>query len=89
MKTTVIKEFTNARNYRLNKNGNSAIFFLYVCNGKKFKSCLHLFEMGVRCVSVTPVVLNAKLFDWLRRTWPKEDNGKQTNPKCRFLREGT
>ena len=27
----------------MNRNGNSANFFSYVCNGKKVKSCLPLF----------------------------------------------
>ena len=46
----------------MNRNGNSANFFSYVCNGKKLKSCLPLLEMEyllVLDVSSMIVVLNA------------------------------
>ena len=53
-----------SRNYRLNKNGNSAIFFSYVCNGKTIKelfaSTLNEITASVSCVSSMVVVLNAK-----------------------------
>ena len=53
-----------SRNYRLNKNGNSAIFFSYVCNGKAIKelfaSTLNGITASVSCVSSMVVVLNAK-----------------------------
>ena len=49
----------------MNRNGNSAIFFSYVCNGKKIKelfaSALNGITGSVRCVSSIIVVLNAKL----------------------------
>ena len=48
----------------MNRNGNSANFFSYVCNGKKskelFASTLHGIAISVRCVSSIIVVLNAK-----------------------------
>ena len=48
----------------MNRNGNSAIFFSYVCNGKKIKelfaSTLDRTPISVRCVSSIIVVLNAK-----------------------------
>ena len=44
-----------ARNYRLNRNGNSAIVFSYVCNDEKieelFASTLNEIAANVRCVS--------------------------------------
>ena len=40
----------------MNKNGNSAFFFSYVCNGKKIKelfaSTLNGIPVSVRCVSL-------------------------------------
>ena len=48
----------------MNRNGNSANFFSYVCNGKKIKelfaSTLDRINISVRCVSSMIVVLNAK-----------------------------
>ena len=48
----------------MNRNGNSANFFLYVCNSKKIKelfaSTLDGIPISVRCVSFMIVVLNAK-----------------------------
>ena len=48
----------------MNRNGNSAIFFSYVCNGKKinelFAFTLDRKPISVRCVSSIIVVLNAK-----------------------------
>ena len=48
----------------MNRNGNSANFFSYVCNGKKIKelfaSTLDRIPLSVRCVSFIIVVLNAK-----------------------------
>ena len=48
----------------MNRNGNFAIFFLYVCNGKKIKelfaSALNGIPASVRCVSFMIIVLNAK-----------------------------
>ena len=49
----------------MNRNGNSANFFSYVCNGKKIKelfaSTLDRISFSVRCVSSIIVVLNAKV----------------------------
>ena len=56
----------------MNRNGNSAIFFSYVCISKQieelFASTLNGKAARVRCVSFkivffTPVILNAKLLD--------------------------
>ena len=48
----------------MNRNGNSAIFFSYVCNGKSIKelfaSTLNGIPISVRCVSSMIVVLYAK-----------------------------
>ena len=48
----------------MNRNGNSANFFSYVCNGKKIKelfaSTLDRIPISVRCVSSMIIVLNAK-----------------------------
>ena len=48
----------------MNRNGNSANFFSYVCNCKKvkesFASTLDRTHISVRCVSSMGVVLNAK-----------------------------
>ena len=48
----------------MNRNGNSANFFSYVCNGKKIKelfaSTLDRIPISVRCVSSMIVVFNAK-----------------------------
>ena len=49
----------------MNRNGNSANFFSYVCNSKKIKelfaSTLDRIPISVRCLSSMIVVLNAKL----------------------------
>ena len=49
----------------MNRNGNSANFFSYVCNGKKIKELfaftLDRIPISVRCVSSMIVFLNAKL----------------------------
>ena len=51
----------------MDRNGNSAIFFSYVCNGKKIKglfaSTLNGIAASVRCVSFIIVAVNAKLPD--------------------------
>ena len=48
----------------MNRNGNSANFFSYVCNGKKIKelfaSTLDRIPITVRCVPSIIVVFNAK-----------------------------
>ena len=48
----------------MNRNGNSANFFSYVCNDKKnkelFASTLDRIPISVRCVSSMIVVLNGK-----------------------------
>ena len=49
----------------MSKNGNSAIFFSYVCNGQKIKelfaSTLNEIAASVICVPFKMVVINAKL----------------------------
>ena len=48
----------------MNRNGNSANFFSYVCNDKKIKelfaTTLNGISVSVRCVSSMIIVLNAK-----------------------------
>ena len=48
----------------MNRNGNSANFFSYVCNGKKIKewfaSTLNRIAISARCVSSMIIVLSAK-----------------------------
>ena len=48
----------------MNRNGNSANFFSYVCNGKKskelFASTLNGIPISVRCLSSMIVVINGK-----------------------------
>ena len=48
----------------MNRNGNSVIFFSYVCNDEKIKelfaSTLDRISISVRCVSSMIVVSNAK-----------------------------
>ena len=57
----------HSKNCRLNRSGNSAIFFSYVSNSKKTKKLfvptLNRIVARVRCVSSTTVVLNDKLLD--------------------------
>ena len=63
--SAVIASYNLAKELKTNRNGNSAIFFSYVCNGKKnkelFASTLNGIAASVRCVSSIIVVLNAKL----------------------------
>ena len=70
-----------SRNYRLNKNGNSAIFFSYVCNGKTIKelfaSTLNGITASVSCVSSMVVVLNAKLSGLLAAHANRKDDEKR------------
>ena len=54
----------------MKRNGNSANFFSYACNGKTieelFASTLNEIPASVRCVSSMIVVLNAKFAHYLR-----------------------
>ena len=53
----------------MNRNGNSANFFSYVCNGKKIKELfaftLDRIAISVRCVSSMIVVVNAEFVQLL------------------------
>ena len=73
------------RNYSFYRNGNLADFFSYVFNGKKIKELFpptgNKIAASVRCLSFRPVVLNARLANYLRRTQTKEDGEKRKNPK--------
>ena len=66
----------------MNRNRNSAIFFTYVCNGKKIKelfvSILNGIPASVRCVSSMIVVLNAKFARLLAAHADKDDCEKQS-----------
>ena len=64
----------------MNRNGNSAISFSYVCNGKKLKklfvSTLYGMPISVRCLSSMTVVLNAKFAALLVAHKNKKDGEK-------------
>ena len=68
----------------MNRNGNSAIFFSYVCNGKKIKeliaSTLYGKPASVRCVSSMIVVLNAKFARLLAAHANRKDGEKRISP---------
>ena len=68
----------------MNRNGNSANFFSYVCNDKKFKelfaSTLNGIPASVRCVSSIIVVLNAKCALLLAARTNKKDGEKRRSP---------
>ena len=76
----------------MNRNGNLAIFFSYVCNGKNIKelfaSTLNGIAASVTCVSSTLAVLNARSPDWLWHTQTKDDDEKRRNtmPVTLFLK---
>ena len=59
----------------MNRNGNSAIFFSYVCNGKKIKELfaytLDRIPISVRCVSSMIAVLTINFRCCVRRTQTK------------------
>ena len=65
----------------MNRNGNSANFFLYVCNSKKIKelfaSTLDGIPISVRCVSFVIVVFNAKFARLLAAHANKKDGEKR------------
>ena len=81
------------RNRRLKKNGNSANFFMHVCNSKKIKVSFARILNGItssdRCASFTTVVLNAKLLNWLRCTQTKQDDGKRRQSKRMTVEQQT
>ena len=59
--------YTDQGIINMNRNGNSANFLSYVCNGKNkelFASILNGIPASVKCMSSMIVVLNAK-FTWL------------------------
>ena len=68
----------------MNRNGNSANFFSYVCNGKQveelFASTLNRMPASVRCVSSMIVVLNAKFARLLAAHANKKDGAKRRSP---------
>ena len=68
----------------MNRNGNSANFFSYICNSKKIKelsaSTLHGITASVRCVSSIIVVLNAKLTRLIAEHTNKKDGEKRRRP---------
>ena len=70
---------------KTNRNGNSANFFSYVCNGKKnkelFASTLNGITASVRCVSSITVVLNAKLTRLIAAHANKKDSEKRKGPR--------
>ena len=68
----------------MNRNGNSANFFSYVCNGTKieelFASTLNGIPSSVRCVPSMIVVLNAKFARLLAARANKKDGKKRRSP---------
>ena len=68
----------------MNRNGNSAIFFSYVCNGKKIKglfaSTLDGIPASVRYVSSMIVVLNTKFALLLAAHANRADSEKLRSP---------
>ena len=74
----------------MNRNGNSAIFFLYVCNGKKIKelfaSILNGIPASVKCVSSMIVVLNTKFSRLLAvHTNKMTVRSEEARQQCRVL----
>ena len=74
----------------MNRNGNSANFFSYVCNGKKIKELfaftLDRKPISVRCVSSMIVVLNLNLPNYLRCTQTKNTvRTEEARRQCRVL----
>ena len=69
----------------MNRNGNSANFFSYVCNGKKIKklfaSTSNGITVSVGCVSSIIIVLNAKLTQLIAAHVNKKDSEKQKSLK--------
>ena len=65
----------------MNRNGNLAIFFSYVCNGKNIKelfaSTLNGIAASVRCVSSMIIVLNATFAQLLAAHANKKDGEKR------------
>ena len=68
----------------MNRNGNSANFFSYVCNDKKIKelfaSTLNGIPIGVRCVSSIIVVLNAKFATHANKKYGENRRSPTTVP---------
>ena len=68
----------------MNRNGNSANFFLYVCNGKKVKKLFAFtltgISISVRCVSSMIVDLNAKFAQSLAAHANKKHGEKRGSP---------
>ena len=69
----------------MNRNGHSANFFSYVCNGKNIKelfaSTLNGITASVKCVSSIIVVLNDKLTRLIAAHANKKDSGKRKSQK--------
>ena len=74
----------------MNRNGNSANSFSYVCNGKNiielFAYTLDRKPISVRCVSSMTVVLNARFAYYLRHTQIKNTvRTEEARLQCRVL----
>ena len=75
----------------MNRNGNSANFFLYVCNDRKieelFLSTLNGITASVKCVSSITVVLNAKFARLLcgALKQKKSMRAEEARQECRVL----
>ena len=68
----------------MNRNGNLANFFSYVCNGKKskelFASTLDRIPISVKCVSSMIVVLNAEFAVFFAAHANKNYGGSRRSP---------
>ena len=74
----------------MNRNGNLANFFSYVCNSKKIKelfaSALNGIPASVKCVSSIIVVLNAKFARILAPHADKKTvRNEEAQQECRVL----
>ena len=74
----------------MNRNGNSAIFFSYVCNDKKIKewfaSFLNKIPISVICVFSMIFVFNAKFYRLLvAHTNKKSVRTEKTRQECHVL----
>ena len=68
----------------MNRSGNSANFFSYVCDGKKIKelfaSTLNGIPASVKCVSSMIIVLNDKFSQLFAAHSNKKDGEKRRSP---------
>ena len=75
----------------MNRSGNLANLFSYVCNGKKIKelfaSTLNGIPASVRCVSSMIVVLNATFARLLAAQTTKTVRNEEARQECRVCKD--